>query len=180
MEPSVLVGDEFVVAPFVGPHRGEIVVLAIVRESNQGVAPASAHPEQERTFDIKRIVALPGDTISIDRGIVTLNSDAITEADPTRSYADINGQQSSVYTEQNGDRRYEVLEADKIDRGQPVLSVPPGHVYVLGDNRDYSRDSRTFGPFPIQDVVGVVGEIRRSVHPGTEAGRPERVGTTPR
>jgi signal peptidase I len=180
MEPSLLVGDEFVVAPFTAPQRGQIVVLAIVRDSDRSVAPASAHPEQERSFDIKRIVALPGDTLSIEKGLVTLNSDVITKSDPVRSYADINGQQSSVYVEEIGERQYEVLEADEIDRGQSVLSVPPEHVYVLGDNRDHSRDSRVFGPFPIKDVVGVVGEIRRSVHPGTEASRPERVGTTPR
>ena len=58
---------------------------------------ASAHPGLGRIFDIKRIIALPGDTVAIEGGRVTVNSRAITTTDAARSYTDINGRQSLVY-----------------------------------------------------------------------------------
>jgi signal peptidase I len=43
--------------------------------------------------------------------------------------------------------------------------VPRGTVYVLGDNRDYSADSRVWGPVPLGDIVGVVSSVLRSSGP---------------
>jgi signal peptidase I len=84
-------------------------------------------PDQGEELLIKRVVGLPGETVEIKDGRVYINGGALDEpftAEETRS------------------RRYE------------KVTVPPLHVFVLGDNRNRSNDSRSFGPVPIDDIVG--------------------------
>jgi signal peptidase I len=79
-----------------------------------------------RGLFIKRVVGIPGDRVRIDRGTVFLNGAALAE--PYVRYKD--------------------------DRSFPELTVPPGSVYVLGDNRAVSQDSRVFGPIAGDHLIG--------------------------
>ncbi len=75
---------------------------------------------------IKRVIGLPGDRIRIRQGIVYVN----------------------------GQRLFEPYVRYRDDRSLPSITVPPGMLYVLGDNRVVSEDSRMFGPVPERDVIG--------------------------
>jgi signal peptidase I len=75
---------------------------------------------------IKRVIGLPGDRVSIDRGTVRVNGTALVEP----------------YVRYNDERSF------------PEVVVPPGTVYVLGDNRGNSEDSRFFGPVAGGDLMG--------------------------
>ncbi len=75
---------------------------------------------------IKRVVGLPGERVEIHDGLVYI--DGVPLAEPYL----IQGTTGHV---------------------GPVV-VPPLHVYVLGDNRGYSNDSRSFGPVPLENIVG--------------------------
>ena len=75
---------------------------------------------------IKRVVGLPGDVIEIHDGLVFVNNQPINEP-----Y--LSGITAGYYG--------------------PV-TVPPLHIFVLGDNRGFSNDSRNFGTIPLKDVVG--------------------------
>lgn len=79
---------------------------------------------------VKRVVALPGDVVRIDGGKAVVNG----------------------VLEDLGARL--VVSAD--DVSFPAVRVPPGHVYVLGDNRPSSFDSRFYGPVPLESVRGRV------------------------
>jgi signal peptidase I len=79
---------------------------------------------------IKRIIGLPGDQIAFEDGFVTLNGERLDE-----TY--IAG--GITYCEDSPHCR---------------LTVPEGMVYVLGDNRDNSSDSRLFGPVSIDSIIG--------------------------
>lgn len=79
-----------------------------------------------RGLFIKRVIGLPGDRVRIDRGTVFLNGTALFE--PYVHYAD--------------------------NRTSPEVTVPPKSVYVLGDNRAISEDSRVFGPIPDDHLMG--------------------------
>jgi signal peptidase I len=84
-------------------------------------------PSQGDELLIKRVVGLPGETVEIRDGGVFINGEALDEpyiSDETRP-----GRNDHI-------------------------TVPPLHVYVLGDNRNHSNDSRSFGPVPIENVVG--------------------------
>jgi len=84
-------------------------------------------PNQGEELLIKRVVGLPGETIEIRSGQVYIDGRPLAE--PFLDVQTRPGRNSRVV-------------------------VPPLHVYVLGDNRDHSNDSRSFGPVPIENIVG--------------------------
>ena len=66
--------------------------------------------------------------------------------------------EGEIYCETNGDAQYNILLAeaphDKASPDFARMTVPPHHCFVLGDNRNCSRDSRHFGPVPLATVKG--------------------------
>lgn len=92
-------------------------------------------PENKDIDFIKRIIGLPGDKIMVRDNQVYLNGSPLNE-----SYV--------LGTTQ-------VHEGGFLKDGQTV-TVPMGHLFVMGDNRPRSSDSRTFGPVPQQDIIGKV------------------------
>jgi signal peptidase I len=94
------------------PRRGDVVVLRL--------------PERGPELLIKRVVGLPGETIEIRSGHVTIDGTVLTEPYLSRSTNGTYG----------------------------PLVVPGGQVFVMGDNRGASNDSRIFGPVPLERVVG--------------------------
>lgn len=117
-----------------GYQRGDIVVFREPANSPY----ATARP----VFLVKRIIGLPGDTVSIVRGQVLINGVALEQSFITAAGGDIG-----------------------LSNLQPLV-VPEGHYFVLGDNRRSSVDSRTFGAIPSLSISGraaaVVWPPRRS------------------
>ncbi|HHB90639.1 MAG TPA: signal peptidase I [Anaerolineae bacterium] len=82
-------------------------------------------PQFDRLL-IKRVIGLPGETLEIRDGLVYINGQPLEEP-----Y--VNGRPRGSY---------------------PATTIPEGHVFVMGDNRNNSNDSRAFGPVPIENIVG--------------------------
>jgi signal peptidase I len=127
MSPALTDGDRLLLSKsYTRPTRGDIVVF---------FAPDDVS-RQERV--IKRVVAIPGDSVHVEGGIATVNG--VVE-DASRFI---------------------------IDPTFPVavgpLVVPANSVFVLGDNRLISFDSRLFGPLPLTEVVGKVVFIWAPLH----------------
>lgn len=111
-------GDRVLVTRGYGtPERGDVVHI-------DGTQLEGARGDQV----IKRVIALPGDTVRIESG------QAFVNGEPEDTAAEI------------------VLSPD--DVSVPDTDVPEGHVYVLGDNRPVSLDSRFYGPVPMDTVEG--------------------------
>jgi signal peptidase I len=86
------------------------------------------YPRDPSTSYIKRVIALPGDRIRIDRGRVNLNGRYLREPYVPPEYRD--------------------------DRSMPQMIVPPNAYFVLGDHRNVASDSREFGPVDRSLVYG--------------------------
>ncbi len=118
-----ITGQEYI------PDRGEIIVFAKL-----GTIDPAAGSERQL---IKRVIGLPGDTVVVSNGQVTVYNDEHPDGfDP----------------DEKGD--YEALIASRGGATDIDISVPDGHVFVLGDNRSNSLDSRTFGIISSEEIIG--------------------------
>lgn len=90
---------------------------------------------------IKRVMALPGDRIEFFNGDVYVNNIRVQE-----TYVAVQGVTDSLTGSES--------IPGCVDATSSACTVPEGFVFVLGDNRNGSQDSRVFGPVPIDDIVG--------------------------
>lgn len=130
---------------FTPPERGDVVVFKL--------------PSDNSTDYIKRIVGLPGDTIQVKGGILSINGQPVKRRQ-IEDFQPENGARpvaQFIETLPNG-REHRILElSDSMSADNtPVYHVPAGHYFAMGDNRDNSRDSRfpEVGPIPEQNLVG--------------------------
>jgi signal peptidase I len=167
MTPSILYGDRVLVNKLIArdrfPERGDLVVFK--PRSEDGVA------------FIKRVVALAGDTIVIDGEGVEINGARLQrDRIPPEALRAIGDQLAGdVYYEFNAGRRYKVAYGDSGGDGNPrrdrqEFKVPDDSVFVLGDNRDQSRDSRQLGAIHVGDIVGYVQYVYLPVESWTRFG----------
>lgn len=133
MEPTLNRGDRLLVDKvgyrFGGVQRGDIVVF----DSPQGRLVGTDEPL------IKRVVGLEGETIELSDGIITVNGNYLRE-----QYLDPNTltfSQGPIPGCVNGGSLTRCIVAE-------------GHIFVLGDNRPSSRDSRFFGPVETKTIIG--------------------------
>lgn len=119
--------------------------------------------EDWRTYYIKRIVALEGDTVAIKDGTLYVNGEklavgrAMKPPSAERVTEDGRTLQGEFFEETNASARYTIFlstSEQNAVRDLPETVVPQQHCFVLGDNRNRSRDSRHFGPIPYAVIEG--------------------------
>jgi signal peptidase I len=144
MVPELKINDRVIVSRLSyelhGVHRGDIVVF----KSPPGVEPASKPPSnplahlawdaglalgltQDQSVLIKRVIGLPGETVRGFGGHIYVNGALLVEP---------------------------YLPAGVTTTDFGPVHIPKGYLWVMGDNRDNSEDSRYFGPIPVKTVVG--------------------------
>jgi len=160
MIPTLLIGDHILVNKFIYGVRNPITRELWIK----GKTPQRRDvivfifPENRKLDFIKRVIGLPGEIVEIRNKVVYINGVPLKEP----------------YV-QHTDPRILPREVSPRDNFGPV-KVPPGHLFVLGDNRDQSHDSRFWGFVPIRDVKGKAFIIYFSWDPRTYHIRWRRIG----
>jgi signal peptidase I len=140
------------------PQRGDVVVFR--------------YPGNPSVDFIKRVVGLPGDTVSYENKRLTINGKPV----PTEQVEDYLDKERLYYVTQYQESLADVQHRILIDSERPayvphveqfqyrencrynnegfVCRVPEGHYFMMGDNRDNSKDSRVWGFVPDENLVG--------------------------
>ena len=120
-------------------HNGEYILTNKISyrfsPPHRGDVVVFSSPSNKDIDFIKRVIGLPGDKIRIENDAVVVNDQPLDEG-----YIS-----SSTQTFEDG----------FLSEGQEI-AVPEGHIFVMGDNRQRSSDSRVFGTVPEQDIIGKV------------------------
>jgi signal peptidase I len=145
METNLLIGDHLLVnkvvySPSLLPFEDALLAKKPIR---RGHVVVFKYPEEPTRDFIKRVIALPGETVEIRDKIVYIDGKPLDEPyvhflePPLRP----------------GDPEFGLRIESRGDSYGPDV-VPPGKLFVLGDNRDNSKDSRYWGYLPIDQVKG--------------------------
>ena len=133
------------------PARGDLVI--------------HTNPLDRHMNYIKRIVAVAGDSVEIKDNQLYINGNKLKRLTLPESRLDniritINGKplEGELFEEINGSSKYNIFLAksphDTTTGDFEKITVPEHHCFVLGDNRNLSRDSRDFGPVPLATIKG--------------------------
>jgi signal peptidase I len=180
MEPTLLIGDELLATKFAYgygtaslpafislpqtvhvlatlPRRGDVVVFRWPGDTSQ--------------IWVKRVIGLPGDKIALKQGRVSINGVAVgLKADGTGEVKTGEGgtlpAARFIETLPDGPAHsiFKLMTSGPLDN-TPEITVPAGHVFVMGDNRDDSADSRVplqsggVGLLPVNNLVGRVDAL---------------------
>lgn len=118
--------------------------------------------EASGTYYIKRILGLPKDVVEIKNGLLLINGHALpTEKHPDQTKATA---LFEVFTENYQGHTWSTLRSqDYSKKNYGPITVPDGHYFVMGDNRDSTEDSRQWGTLNMSLIKGRVSLIALSV-----------------
>ncbi len=145
MKSTLLVGDHLLVNKFIYGIKIPFMDKFIIqfKKPERGDVVVFKYPENESMDFIKRIIGIAGDTIEIKNDQLYINNKKI-ETKLVGKYSDDEMRNADVYEETIDNKKHKILnQPDKPGNEYfgPV-TVPPGHIFVMGDNRDNSQDSR--------------------------------------
>ena len=152
MKPTLVVGDFIFVKKFSYGLRLPVTETKIIETGQpaRGDVVVFRLPTDPSINYIKRVIGLPGDTVSLERQRLTINGELVD----LRANGEI-FEQAPIYIEDLDGRIHQTLIHNPGRSMQDgVYRVPEGQYFVMGDNRDHSKDSRFIGAIPEKYLVG--------------------------
>ncbi|MBN3829165.1 signal peptidase I [Burkholderia sp. Ac-20384] len=174
MVPTLLVGDFILVNKFEYGLRLPVTNTKITQGSplSRGDVVVFRYPKDESVDYIKRVIGLPGDTVAYQDKQLTINGQPVPETPLPDFFDDERQNYAKQFEETIGNKKNAILNNPAVppfvmgaydypfrdnctynSRGV-ICKVPPGHYFMMGDNRDNSADSRYWGFVPDQNIVG--------------------------
>ncbi|MEX3526648.1 MAG: signal peptidase I [Burkholderia sp.] len=174
MVPTLLVGDFILVHKFDYGLRLPITNQKVTagRPLARGDVVVFRYPKDESVDYIKRVIGLPGDTVQYYDKKLTINGQPVPET-PLADYFDgermnyakqyeesIDGRKNAILNNPAvppfvmGSEDFPYKSNCEYNEHGVTCKVPPGHYFMMGDNRDNSADSRYWGFVPDKDLVG--------------------------
>ena len=174
MIPTLLVGDFILVNKFTYGIRLPVINKKIIslNEPQRGDVMVFRYPEDPSLDYIKRVVGIPGDTVAYQHKKLSINGQPVEMTKMTDYLHPERLYYSEQYTAKIGDVEHRLLNDTDAPAFIPdagrfpyrehctynaagvVCKVPAGHYFMMGDNRDNSRDSRAWGFVPEENIVG--------------------------
>ncbi|WP_116365158.1 signal peptidase I [Parahaliea mediterranea] len=154
MVPTLQVGDYILVNKFTYGIRLPVLRTKVLdlNEPERGDVMVFFPPHMNDTYYIKRVIGLPGDTVTYRNKRLFVNGEEL----PWDALAELpeGSGRHAVALEQLGESNH----LTQVDPMRPArdfsVLVKPGHYFMMGDNRDNSSDSRVWGQVPEKDIVG--------------------------
>jgi signal peptidase I len=163
MIPTLLIHDHILVNKWAYGFRLPFTEtwLKFWKKPRPGDIVVFRYPQSPETFFVKRVVAIEGDTIEVIEGQIIRNGQMVSRKEIQDGSAIAEFSESFRYYQEKLERTTFVSRSF---RGGGRLSgtkqtVPPGHFFVVGDNRDESSDSRSWGFVPYENLIGRAGAL---------------------
>ena len=155
MKPTLLIGDHILVNKFIYgikiPFTDRYIIQ--IKKPKKGDVVVFKWPRNEEKDFIKRVIGIEGDKIEIKNDILHINNEKI-ETKYIGKYEDENINKADKYVEFLGEDKHYILdEYIKHENYGPKI-VPENYIFVMGDNRDQSHDSRYWGFVSLNKLRG--------------------------
>lgn len=166
MIPTLAIGDQIFVNKYVYGVRVPFTAIRLVDFAlpERGDVVVFICPLPPNDDYIKRVIGLPGDEIMVRGGVVHVNGEPASRRSlGSGIFTDRDGGdhwthfEAEAFEETLGNHTYMVLQdTNQLQTAQDhgPVTVPEGHLFMMGDNRDHSYDSRSWGFVPARNVLG--------------------------
>jgi len=175
MIPTLLIGDFILVNKYTYGIRLPVLNVKVVEldSPKRGDVMVFRYPVDPRLDYIKRVVGLPGDEVAYLNQKLSINGQPVPTVAKGEHYDDDSLSYSPLFSEKLGEvehlirveprrsawygpdpKRFPMAENCRYSPEGVVCKVPPGHYFMMGDNRDNSQDSRFWGFVPDENIVG--------------------------
>jgi len=155
MKPTLLIGDHLLVNKFIYgikiPYLDRIIIP--VKNPKRGDIVVFKWPKDESKDFIKRVIGVEGDVVEIKSDQLYINGEKIT-SEHVGEFDDDNVGTIEELEESLGDVKHYVLDQYKKYEDFGPIKVPKDSIFVMGDNRDNSEDSRYWGFVTLNKIKG--------------------------
>ena len=155
MKPTLLIGDYLIVNKFTYGIKIPFIDRYVIqfKDPKRGDIVVFKWPKDEKKDFIKRVIGVEGDKIEIKEDILYINGEKI-ETEYIGSYKDRRIARATRYMEFLGERRHYILDEEIRHENRGPFTVPERSIFVMGDNRDNSQDSRYWGFVSLDKIKG--------------------------